>query len=42
MECIKCQAVSDEPYLNCDGCKRIIHGDCSDLNASELKVKTWA
>lgn len=38
MECIKCKITDSESYINCDGCERAIHAQCSGLNATELKV----
>lgn len=38
MECAKCNIKNNDPVLNCDSCNRSVHRDCSDLNASELKV----
>lgn len=40
MVCIKCkeQIKKDDWVVTCDSCCRTIHRECSDLNASELKV----
>lgn len=38
MECIKCRNSDNESMIQCDGCERSIHTDCSGLSQSELKV----
>jgi PHD-finger len=38
MECIKCKVSDNDAIIQCDGCNRYIHTECSELNASELKV----
>lgn len=38
MECIKCRVSNNDAIIQCDGCNRYVHTECSELNASELKV----
>jgi hypothetical protein len=40
MACIKCNLNfnKDDEVLNCDGCQRKLHKECSELTASELRV----
>nr|CAI5832292.1 unnamed protein product [Callosobruchus analis] len=40
MTCVKCSKVinNDESAVSCDSCARMVHRDCSDLSASELRV----
>lgn len=40
MVCIKCKGIinKDVAVVYCDSCNRVVHRECSDLNASELKV----
>ena len=40
MSCIKCSIFIDQSvdkYVKCDGCSRIVHVGCSELNETELK-----
>lgn len=39
MVCANCeQTLKDKDIIMCDSCSRAVHRECSDLNASELKV----